>query len=241
MTPRAPRVARPPEGGLGPHGRQVRPGDRRHARHRPGDGREARGAGRGRARARPRRRPRRGGARSRPRRVRARRAAGPPPRRPEHAGRRPRPGGRGRARPRAPGRLVANAGRLRARSGARPQTASSSPSPSTWSRRSCWPRALLPALRAAAPARIVILSSASHWTGEIRWDDLQLARPGAYDAPPRLRPVQAGRAHAHPGARPAPARAAASRPSASTPATWPPRCWRPGGRSSPGSRSRTAP
>jgi retinol dehydrogenase 12 len=39
---------------------------------------------------------------------------------------------------------------------------------------------LLPALRAAAPARIVILSSASHWTGEIRWDDLQLARPGAY-------------------------------------------------------------
>jgi retinol dehydrogenase 12 len=39
---------------------------------------------------------------------------------------------------------------------------------------------LLPALRAAAPARVVILSSASHWTGEIRWDDLQLARPGAY-------------------------------------------------------------
>ena len=39
---------------------------------------------------------------------------------------------------------------------------------------------LLPALRAAAPARIVILSSASHWTGEIHWDDLQLAAPGAY-------------------------------------------------------------
>jgi NAD(P)-dependent dehydrogenase (short-subunit alcohol dehydrogenase family) len=39
---------------------------------------------------------------------------------------------------------------------------------------------LLPALRAGAPARVVILSSASHWTGEICWDDLQLARPGAY-------------------------------------------------------------
>jgi NAD(P)-dependent dehydrogenase (short-subunit alcohol dehydrogenase family) len=39
---------------------------------------------------------------------------------------------------------------------------------------------LLPALRGAAPARVVILSSASHWTGEIKWDDLQLARPGAY-------------------------------------------------------------
>ena len=39
---------------------------------------------------------------------------------------------------------------------------------------------LLPALRAAAPARIVILSSASHWTGEIHWHDLQLAGPGAY-------------------------------------------------------------
>jgi NAD(P)-dependent dehydrogenase (short-subunit alcohol dehydrogenase family) len=39
---------------------------------------------------------------------------------------------------------------------------------------------LLPALRAAAPARVVILSSASHWTGEVHWDDLQLARPGAY-------------------------------------------------------------
>jgi NAD(P)-dependent dehydrogenase (short-subunit alcohol dehydrogenase family) len=39
---------------------------------------------------------------------------------------------------------------------------------------------LLPALRAAAPARVVILSSASHWTGAIDWDDLQLARPGAY-------------------------------------------------------------
>ncbi len=39
---------------------------------------------------------------------------------------------------------------------------------------------LLPALRAAAPARIVVLSSASHWTGEIHWDDLQLAAPGAY-------------------------------------------------------------
>jgi NAD(P)-dependent dehydrogenase (short-subunit alcohol dehydrogenase family) len=39
---------------------------------------------------------------------------------------------------------------------------------------------LLPALTAAAPARVVILSSASHWTGEIHWDDLQLARPGAH-------------------------------------------------------------
>ena len=39
---------------------------------------------------------------------------------------------------------------------------------------------LLPALRAAVPARVVILSSASHWTGEIYWDDLQLAGPGAY-------------------------------------------------------------
>ena len=25
------------------------------------------------------------------------------------------------------------------------------------------------------------MSSASHWTGEIHWDDLQLAAPGAYD------------------------------------------------------------
>jgi NAD(P)-dependent dehydrogenase (short-subunit alcohol dehydrogenase family) len=41
--------------------------------------------------------------------------------------------------------------------------------------------ALLPALRAAAPSRVVILSSASHWTGEMRWDDLQLAGPDAYD------------------------------------------------------------
>ena len=41
--------------------------------------------------------------------------------------------------------------------------------------------ALLPALRAAAPSRIVVVSSASHWTGEIHWDDLQLAAPGAYD------------------------------------------------------------
>lgn len=40
---------------------------------------------------------------------------------------------------------------------------------------------LLPALRAATPARIVILSSASHWTGAMHWDDLQLAAPGAYD------------------------------------------------------------
>lgn len=39
---------------------------------------------------------------------------------------------------------------------------------------------LLPALRAATPARAVVLSSASHWTGEIHWGDLQLARPGAY-------------------------------------------------------------
>ena len=39
---------------------------------------------------------------------------------------------------------------------------------------------LLPALAVAAPARAVILSSASHWTGEIHWQDLQLARPGAF-------------------------------------------------------------
>lgn len=41
--------------------------------------------------------------------------------------------------------------------------------------------ALLPALRAAAPSRVVIVSSASHWTGVMRWDDLQRAAPGAYD------------------------------------------------------------
>lgn len=41
---------------------------------------------------------------------------------------------------------------------------------------------LLPALRAGIPSRVVILSSASHWTGEIGWDDLQLARPGAFDS-----------------------------------------------------------
>ena len=41
--------------------------------------------------------------------------------------------------------------------------------------------ALLPALRAAVQGRIVIVSSASHWTGEVHWDDLQLAAPGAYD------------------------------------------------------------
>ena len=40
---------------------------------------------------------------------------------------------------------------------------------------------LLPALRAAAPARVVVVSSASHWTGELHWDDLQLAAPGVYD------------------------------------------------------------
>lgn len=40
---------------------------------------------------------------------------------------------------------------------------------------------LLPALRAAAPSRIVVLSSASHWTGELHWDDLQLAAPGAWE------------------------------------------------------------
>ena len=40
---------------------------------------------------------------------------------------------------------------------------------------------LLPLLRAAAPARVVIVSSASHWTGRIHWDDLQLAAPDAYD------------------------------------------------------------
>jgi len=31
------------------------------------------------------------------------------------------------------------------------------------------------------PARSVIFSSASHWTGAMHWDDLQLAAPGAYD------------------------------------------------------------
>jgi len=31
------------------------------------------------------------------------------------------------------------------------------------------------------PARSVIFSSASHWTGAMHWDDLQLAVPGAYD------------------------------------------------------------
>ena len=40
---------------------------------------------------------------------------------------------------------------------------------------------LLPSLRAAAPSRIVVVSSASHWTGELHWDDLQLAAPGAWD------------------------------------------------------------
>jgi NAD(P)-dependent dehydrogenase (short-subunit alcohol dehydrogenase family) len=40
---------------------------------------------------------------------------------------------------------------------------------------------LLRELGAAAPARIVILSSASHWTGAMHWDDLQFASPGAYD------------------------------------------------------------
>ncbi len=34
---------------------------------------------------------------------------------------------------------------------------------------------LLPLLDAAAPSRIVNLSSASHWTGEMHWDDLQFA------------------------------------------------------------------
>jgi NAD(P)-dependent dehydrogenase (short-subunit alcohol dehydrogenase family) len=43
------------------------------------------------------------------------------------------------------------------------------------------PILLATALRAARRARIVILSSASHWTGEMCWDDLQLAAPGAYD------------------------------------------------------------
>ena len=38
---------------------------------------------------------------------------------------------------------------------------------------------LLPQLRAAASSRIVNLSSASHWTGEVHWADLQFA--GAYD------------------------------------------------------------
>ncbi len=41
-------------------------------------------------------------------------------------------------------------------------------------------RELLPLLRAAAPSRIVNLSSASHWTGEMHWADLQSA--AGYDA-----------------------------------------------------------
>ena len=40
---------------------------------------------------------------------------------------------------------------------------------------------LLPALRAAAPARVVVVSSASHWTGGMHWDDLQFSAPDAYD------------------------------------------------------------
>lgn len=40
-------------------------------------------------------------------------------------------------------------------------------------------RELLPLLVAAAPARIVNLSSTSHWTGAMHWDDLQFKR--AYD------------------------------------------------------------
>jgi len=40
---------------------------------------------------------------------------------------------------------------------------------------------LLPALRAAAPARVVVVSSASHWTGAMHWDDLQFSAPYAYD------------------------------------------------------------
>jgi NAD(P)-dependent dehydrogenase (short-subunit alcohol dehydrogenase family) len=40
---------------------------------------------------------------------------------------------------------------------------------------------LLPLLAASAPSRIVNLSSASHWTGEMHWDDLQFAAAGAYD------------------------------------------------------------
>lgn len=39
---------------------------------------------------------------------------------------------------------------------------------------------LLPALRATAPSRIVIVGSASHWTGEINWDDPQLAGRGTW-------------------------------------------------------------
>ncbi len=41
-------------------------------------------------------------------------------------------------------------------------------------------RELLPLLRAAAPSRIVNLSSASHWTGEMHWADLQSA--AGYDS-----------------------------------------------------------
>ena len=40
-------------------------------------------------------------------------------------------------------------------------------------------RELLPLLRATAPSRIVNLSSASHWTGEMHWADLQFA--GGYE------------------------------------------------------------
>ena len=41
-------------------------------------------------------------------------------------------------------------------------------------------RELLPLLRATAPSRIVNLSSASHWTGEMHWADLQFA--GGYES-----------------------------------------------------------
>jgi retinol dehydrogenase-14 len=41
-------------------------------------------------------------------------------------------------------------------------------------------RELLPVLRATAPSRIVNLGSASHWTGEMHWADLQLA--GDYES-----------------------------------------------------------
>jgi len=41
-------------------------------------------------------------------------------------------------------------------------------------------RELLPLLRAAAPSRIVNLSSASHWSGDMHWADLQSA--AGYDA-----------------------------------------------------------
>ena len=66
-------------------------------------------------------------------------------------------------------------------------------------------------------------------------------RPRRLRRAPRLRPVQAGRAHADARARPAAGGQRRVAPCASTRATWPPRCWRAGGPTSPASPSRTAP